>query len=91
MRQRPSSTRNPLNAIRRSATVLVVCGIFSLVLWLPLDRATLVAGLVGSVVAGVGPAWKIRSGQDTRPLRQRPASRRSWKGPGRADRTAPLD
>ncbi|MEU4673936.1 hypothetical protein AB0F91_39775 [Amycolatopsis sp. NPDC023774] len=47
--------------VPRVLCTAAAAGVLGLVVWLPVDRATAVASLVGSVVAGVAPAWFDRT------------------------------
>jgi hypothetical protein len=53
--------------------ILVAGGVLGLVLCLPIERASLVSGMVVSVVASAAPVWLNRSGGG---VRKRPTGRR---------------
>jgi hypothetical protein len=66
MRRSPSPNYHRASVLRRSAITMAVIAVLVLVVVvLPLERAAVVAGLVGTVVASVAPAW-LNGGRSTR-------------------------
>lgn len=62
MRRRPSATHRRAAVIRGSAAILITGSVLGLVVCLPLDRATLVAGIVISLVTSIAPVWLNTNG-----------------------------
>ncbi len=65
MRRRPSPTHHRADVIRRSVITLAAIAVLVLVVALPLDRAALVASLVGTVAASTAPAG-LNGGRSTK-------------------------
>lgn len=57
MPRRPSTTHRRTAVIRGAAAILIVGTVLGLVLWLPIDRATLVVGMITSLVTSIAPVW----------------------------------
>jgi len=76
MRRRPSLTYHRAAVIRGAAVTLVTGSVLGLVLWLPIDRATVVAGMAVSVIATIAPTWKNATRSPRPSARRRPPSHR---------------
>ncbi len=55
MRRRPSPTHHRVGVTRTSITIVVTGGVLGLVLWLPIDRATLVGSIIAAVATSAVP------------------------------------
>lgn len=70
MRRSPTPDHHRAGKVRRLAIALTAIAVLVLVVVLPLDRAAVVAGLVGTVAAGAAPAW-LNSDRTRRRIRGR--------------------
>lgn len=77
MRQRLRVSDRRVGVIRGSAATVITGTVLSLVIWLPIDRATLVAGIVVSLVTSAAPAWLSANGSTAPRGHRRSSSGRS--------------